>query len=219
MFHVGSYSALGSSVTPTLLKDTETVPGVSSYRLSVFLIRGQEARSVIPSSRQDEVSHQLLTVEISTSPTDPLSRISNSTDNQAFNQAVSATTESFVSSLVVNIAVAGGELLAWVLIRRQFKAIYEPRTYLPPKAKRAPQLTKNLVLVLWELINSDPKLVLGKNGVGKSSQNRSTELMGVPRRIRLYPLYPDDAQNFHPNLASDMGYPPSDRCRWDSGRG
>jgi hypothetical protein len=65
------------------------------------------------------------------------------------------------------LAVAGGELLAWVLIRRQFKAIYEPRTYLPPKAKRAPQLTKNLVLVLWELINSDPELVLRKNGVGK----------------------------------------------------
>jgi hypothetical protein len=94
--------------------------------------------------------------------------LSVSTDNDAYDQAVSATTESFISSLVVNVAVAGGELLAWVLIRRQFRAIYEPRTYLPPKAKRAPQLTKNLVLVLWELINSDPELVLRKNGVGTS---------------------------------------------------
>ncbi|KAJ9111098.1 hypothetical protein QFC19_001297 [Naganishia cerealis] len=92
----------------------------------------------------------------------------NSTSgNEAYAQAVSATTESFVSSLIVNVAVAGAELLAWVLIRRHFRAIYEPRSYLPPKAKRAPRLTKNLVLVIWELIQSDPELVLKKNGVGK----------------------------------------------------
>ncbi|KAJ9102195.1 hypothetical protein QFC20_005024 [Naganishia adeliensis] len=90
--------------------------------------------------------------------------LSNNT-NEAYQQAVSATTESFVSSLVVNIAVAGVELVAWILIRRQFRAIYEPRSYLPPKAKRAPALTKNLVKVVWDLINSDPELVLQKNGV------------------------------------------------------
>lgn len=93
--------------------------------------------------------------------------LSNDT-NEAYQQAVSATTESFVSSLVVNVAVAGVELVAWILIRRQFRAIYEPRSYLPPKAKRAPALTKNLVKVVWDLINSDPELVLQKNGVGTS---------------------------------------------------
>lgn len=112
-----------------------------------------------------------------------LTSLRDSTDNDAYDQAVSATTESFISSLVVNVAVAGGELLAWVLIRRQFRAIYEPRTYLPPKAKRAPQLTKNLVLVLWELINSDPELVLRKNGVGTLLRNqliKSNQFLQTP---------------------------------------
>ncbi|KAJ9121254.1 hypothetical protein QFC24_004930 [Naganishia onofrii] len=93
--------------------------------------------------------------------------MSSSGENDAYTQAVSATTESFISSLIVNTAVAGGELVAWILIRRQFRAIYEPRSYLPPQSKRVPALDKGLVTVLWELVRSDPELVLKKNGVGK----------------------------------------------------
>ncbi|KAJ9093395.1 hypothetical protein QFC21_006425 [Naganishia friedmannii] len=91
-----------------------------------------------------------------------------STTNDPYNQAVSATTESFVSSLIVNVAVAAAELAAWILIRRQFRAIYEPRSYLPPKPKRVPRLETGLIRVLWELVQSDPELVLRKNGVGQS---------------------------------------------------
>nr|XP_019042928.1 hypothetical protein I302_08637 [Kwoniella bestiolae CBS 10118]OCF21858.1 hypothetical protein I302_08637 [Kwoniella bestiolae CBS 10118] len=79
--------------------------------------------------------------------------------------ALSASTSSFVTSLVTNIAVAGGELVAFIIFRRWIKAIYEPRTYIPPKDSQAPVLGKNLFTPLWRIAMSDPEEILHKNGV------------------------------------------------------
>ncbi|WWC69648.1 uncharacterized protein I206_103591 [Kwoniella pini CBS 10737] len=79
--------------------------------------------------------------------------------------ALSASTSSFVTSLVTNIAVAGGELVAFIIFRRWIKAIYEPRTYIPPKASQAPVLGKHTFEPLWRIIMADPEEILHKNGV------------------------------------------------------
>ncbi|OCF40137.1 hypothetical protein I317_06026, partial [Kwoniella heveanensis CBS 569] len=79
--------------------------------------------------------------------------------------ALSASTSSFVTSLAVNSAVAGGELVAFIIFRRWIKAIYEPRTYIPPKDDQAPVLGRNLFVPLWRIIMADPEEILHKNGV------------------------------------------------------
>jgi hypothetical protein len=47
--------------------------------------------------------------------------------------AANKSTQTFVTALVVNAAVAGIEVGVFMLIRRKFKKIYEPRTFLPRK--------------------------------------------------------------------------------------
>ncbi|OXG22073.1 hypothetical protein C366_00971 [Cryptococcus neoformans Tu401-1] len=79
--------------------------------------------------------------------------------------AQSASTSSFVTSLIVNSALAGGELAAFIGLRRWLKAIYEPRTYIPPKDAQAPALGKHIFYPIWQIIISDPQEILRKNGV------------------------------------------------------
>ncbi|WVN85988.1 uncharacterized protein L203_101146 [Cryptococcus depauperatus CBS 7841] len=79
--------------------------------------------------------------------------------------AASASTASFVTSLFVNGGVAGGAFIAFVILRRWLKAIYEPRTYIPPKEKQAPVLGSHLLWPLWTILWSDPEDILKKNGV------------------------------------------------------
>ncbi|WVR05022.1 hypothetical protein IAU60_002034 [Kwoniella sp. DSM 27419] len=86
--------------------------------------------------------------------------MSNSPDD-----ALSASTSSFVTSLTVNTAVAGAELVAFIVFRRWIKAIYEPRTYIPPKKDQAPVLGKHWFKPLWQIIMADPEEILHKNGV------------------------------------------------------
>ena len=45
--------------------------------------------------------------------------------------AQGATTKTFTTALWINAAVFGIELVGFTLLRTNFKAIYEPRTYLP----------------------------------------------------------------------------------------
>ncbi|KAJ4468911.1 hypothetical protein J3R30DRAFT_3385050 [Lentinula aciculospora] len=61
----------------------------------------------------------------------------------SISSATSASTATFVTALVFNAAVFGIELGVFTLIRPYFKAIYEPRTYVPPKSKRIQPLTSD----------------------------------------------------------------------------
>ncbi|KAK8869970.1 hypothetical protein IAR55_000540 [Kwoniella newhampshirensis] len=79
--------------------------------------------------------------------------------------AISASTSSFVTSLALNMAIAGGEAVAFVIFRRYIKAIYEPRTYIPPKDVQAPVLGRNLFMPLYKIIMANPEEILHKNGV------------------------------------------------------
>ncbi|KAI0656899.1 hypothetical protein C8Q70DRAFT_301969 [Cubamyces menziesii] len=69
--------------------------------------------------------------------------------------ATSASTATFVTALVFNAAVFGIELGIFTLVRPFFPAIYQPRTYVPPKSRRAAELTKNFVLWPWAVFKAD----------------------------------------------------------------
>ena len=50
-------------------------------------------------------------------------------------KATSASTETFTTALVLNVVIAAIEIGAFTLIRRRFRSIYEPRTYIPRDEK------------------------------------------------------------------------------------
>lgn len=93
----------------------------------------------------------------------------------------SATTASFVSALVLNSAVFGIEIGLFTLLRPYFKAIYEPRTYIPPPEcvlyilycfvfymfhrKRVQPLSRHALLWPYYLCKADYKAVLYHNGL------------------------------------------------------
>ncbi|KZO95372.1 DUF221-domain-containing protein [Calocera viscosa TUFC12733] len=79
--------------------------------------------------------------------------------------AAQASTPGFVTSLVLNAAVLGGELVVFTVVRRHFRAIYEPRSYIPSPSKRSPPLSPSLLgwpLAIW---NADPARIQQVNGL------------------------------------------------------
>ncbi|KAF8524322.1 DUF221-domain-containing protein [Hysterangium stoloniferum] len=68
-------------------------------------------------------------------------------------QAQSSSTASFVTALVFNAAIFGAEILAFTFIRKYFKTIYEPRTFLTAEDKRVqplPQRFFDWPLAVWK---------------------------------------------------------------------
>ncbi|KAI0366794.1 DUF221-domain-containing protein [Pilatotrama ljubarskyi] len=89
-----------------------------------------------------------------------LSRSSSGVSN-----AQSASTATFVTALVFNAAVFGIELGIFTLVRPFFPAIYQPRTYIPPKSRRAAELTKNFFLWPWAVFTADYHDIRAKVGM------------------------------------------------------
>ncbi|KAF8627878.1 hypothetical protein AX15_004194 [Amanita polypyramis BW_CC] len=79
--------------------------------------------------------------------------------------AKSASAASFVTALVFNLIVFGAELGVFTLIRPYFKAIYEPRTYVPPPSKRIKSLTTNMFLWPWAVYKADYRTIIKANGM------------------------------------------------------
>ncbi|CCA74265.1 related to RSN1-Overexpression rescues sro7/sop1 in NaCl [Serendipita indica DSM 11827] len=73
-------------------------------------------------------------------------------------EAKGASTESFTAALIFNAAIFGAEILVFTLVRRRFKAIYEPRTYLTAEGKRQQPLSSSLLgwpLDIWRADHND----------------------------------------------------------------
>ncbi|KAJ7634798.1 hypothetical protein FB45DRAFT_474770 [Roridomyces roridus] len=77
-----------------------------------------------------------------------------------------ASTSTFITALVFNAIVFGVEIALFTIIRPYFKAIYEPRTYVPVPSKRIQPLTGTASILSWPLAvyNADHKDVLAANG-------------------------------------------------------
>ncbi|KAF5369002.1 hypothetical protein D9758_003059 [Tetrapyrgos nigripes] len=88
--------------------------------------------------------------------------------------AKTASTATFVTALVFNAIVFGAEIVIFTLVRPHFKAIYEPRTYVPPKSRRIGPLTPSFRGVLdlktslswpWAVFMADPEDIKRANGL------------------------------------------------------
>ncbi|KAJ7485366.1 hypothetical protein FB451DRAFT_1229446 [Mycena latifolia] len=80
--------------------------------------------------------------------------------------ATTASTSTFLTALVFNAIVFGAEIAIFTLIRPRFKAIYEPRTYVPVPSKRIGPLTGSASIFSWPwaVYKADHKAVLHANG-------------------------------------------------------
>ncbi|KAL7277352.1 hypothetical protein ACG7TL_009211 [Trametes sanguinea] len=85
--------------------------------------------------------------------------------SSSVSDATSASTATFVTALVFNAAVFGIELGVFTLVRPFFPAIYQPRTYIPPKSRRAAELTKNMFLWPWAVFTTNYHEIRTKVGM------------------------------------------------------
>ncbi|GLB42058.1 putative extracellular tail, of 10TM putative phosphate transporter [Lyophyllum shimeji] len=92
----------------------------------------------------------------------PFLRPTMSTD---ITNAKSASTATFVTALVFNAVVFGAEIAAFTLLRPWFKAIYEPRTYVPPPSKRIHPLSNSLLLWPVAVFKADYRGIIKANGM------------------------------------------------------
>ncbi|THH04381.1 hypothetical protein EW145_g5565, partial [Phellinidium pouzarii] len=79
--------------------------------------------------------------------------------------ATTASTKTFVTALWVNAAVFGIELIAFTVLRPRFRAIYEPRTYIPPEHKRSPPLSSRILAWPLSVWRADYSQILLQNGM------------------------------------------------------
>ncbi|KAG8894679.1 hypothetical protein FRB99_001053, partial [Tulasnella sp. 403] len=90
---------------------------------------------------------------------------SSRSDNSLTDQAKQASTATFVTALVLNAAVAGIELFIFTFVRPRFKAIYEPRTYVPDESKRVKPLSNHIIAGLIGLLRLDYRDIKRTNGI------------------------------------------------------
>ncbi|BEJ13586.1 hypothetical protein CspHIS471_0307600 [Cutaneotrichosporon sp. HIS471] len=88
--------------------------------------------------------------------------LSNGAD-QSFMQTYDTGT--FLASLWTNMVLVSLWFLLWNGLRRVVKAVYEPRTYIPPRDQQAPPLGTHWFKPIWMVLMADPKEILDKNGV------------------------------------------------------
>ncbi|KIM67290.1 hypothetical protein SCLCIDRAFT_1210323 [Scleroderma citrinum Foug A] len=79
-------------------------------------------------------------------------------------QAQSASTETFLTALVFNAAVFGAEIVAFTILRRYFKQIYEPRTVHPHSKGRVKPFEAGILTWPIRLLNADSRDIQRVNG-------------------------------------------------------
>lgn len=83
-----------------------------------------------------------------------------STEEQIQDEARSASTDTFVAALILHAAIFGAEILIFTLVRKRFRVIYEPRTYLTAENKRQQSLSSNILgwpISIWKADFNDIK--------------------------------------------------------------
>ncbi|KAF8221509.1 DUF221-domain-containing protein [Tricholoma matsutake] len=80
-------------------------------------------------------------------------------------QSKSASTPTFITALVFNAIVFAVEIAAFTIVRPYFKAIYEPRTYLPPPSKRVSPLSHSIFRWPLAVFRADYRDIIRTNGL------------------------------------------------------
>jgi hypothetical protein len=93
--------------------------------------------------------------------------------------AKSASTETFVTALVFNAAVFAIEIVLFTFLRPRFPAIYQPRTYVPPKAKRVQPLSSSLIAWPVAVFRSNFVDIIKANGLDAYFFVRFLRMMAI----------------------------------------
>ncbi|EIN07902.1 DUF221-domain-containing protein [Punctularia strigosozonata HHB-11173 SS5] len=80
-------------------------------------------------------------------------------------KASSTTSQTFVTSLVTNVALLAVEVGAFTILKSRLGRIYTPRTFLPPPDKRAQELPTGIWRWVPAVLLSNPKDIIHKNGL------------------------------------------------------
>lgn len=93
-------------------------------------------------------------------------------------ESLNQSTQTFTTALVLQSAIAAGEIAAFAIIFKRFRKVYEPRTFLPrpgsahadPDAADGPSYRANpLPKSLWRwipaIINADARQIIPRNGL------------------------------------------------------
>ncbi|TFK73459.1 DUF221-domain-containing protein [Pluteus cervinus] len=80
-------------------------------------------------------------------------------------QAKAASTETFLTALAFNAIVFAIELVAFTALRPYFKAIYEPRTYVPPPSKRIKPMSSAFLAWPVAVWKADYRSIINANGM------------------------------------------------------
>ncbi|TDL22859.1 DUF221-domain-containing protein [Rickenella mellea] len=79
--------------------------------------------------------------------------------------ATNASTDTFLTALWLNGAVFAAEIIAFTLLLHKFRAIYEPRTYIPIESKRSEPLPRQMFKWPLAVFKADYRNVKAQNGM------------------------------------------------------
>ncbi|KNF00171.1 hypothetical protein PSTG_06581 [Puccinia striiformis f. sp. tritici PST-78] len=80
-------------------------------------------------------------------------------------EAHSTSNQTFLSALVINSLVAGVEIIGFIILRRYFRKVYQPRSYLPNPTKRSEPLSSGWISWIPQIIMADDEQIIHHNGL------------------------------------------------------
>ncbi|OAV98725.1 hypothetical protein PTTG_09825 [Puccinia triticina 1-1 BBBD Race 1] len=80
-------------------------------------------------------------------------------------EAQSSSNQTFLSALVLNSLIAGAEIVGFIILRRYFRKVYQPRSYLPTPTKRSEPLSPGWVSWIPQIIMADEEQIIHHNGL------------------------------------------------------
>lgn len=80
-------------------------------------------------------------------------------------QVQSTTNQTFLSALILNSVIAGVQILGFILLRRYFRKVYQPRSYLPSPHQRSEPLSSGWLSWIPQIIMADDEQIIRQNGL------------------------------------------------------
>ncbi|TGZ78669.1 DUF221-domain-containing protein [Ascodesmis nigricans] len=155
-----------STPTPTTSETTDALTSVVSSLASSLAEVSASAVSSIASSLASTTSEDpaTTTTDGPSSPTSFGDVTKIGADGRA-QQQEGVTIEKFLASLAVAAIVFGVQVLAFVLIRKKLRRVYEPRTYLVPERRRTPAPPSGLINWFKPIFNTATSDFISKSGL------------------------------------------------------
>ncbi|KAA1079047.1 hypothetical protein PGT21_031634 [Puccinia graminis f. sp. tritici] len=80
-------------------------------------------------------------------------------------EAQSSSNQTFLSALVLNSLIAAAEIVGFIILRRYFRKVYQPRSYLPSPTKRSEPLSSGWLSWIPQIIMADDEQIIHHNGL------------------------------------------------------